>query len=101
MPGVRLGNHVLRLEPFSVCIHKSRPCVRWDSASHVAVVPKLGLQSRSKLVRLFVILQTHYTIALQLGMLCSSDWNRGTTLVIHDLMTHCLDVRLDVSSRCV
>ncbi|KAL3163346.1 hypothetical protein ABBQ32_009735 [Trebouxia sp. C0010 RCD-2024] len=35
----------------SVCIHKSRPCVRWDSASHVAVVPKLGLQSGSKLVR--------------------------------------------------
>ncbi len=32
---------------------------------------------------------------------CSSDWNRGTTLVIHDVMTHCLDVRLDVSSRCV
>ena len=36
--------------------------------------------------------------ALQLGMLFSSDWNKATTLVIHDLMTHCLDVRLDVSS---
>ena len=41
----------LLLQCCSVCIHKSRPCVRWDSASHVAVVPKLGPQSGSKLVR--------------------------------------------------
>ncbi|DBA94948.1 TPA: hypothetical protein ACH3X1_002474 [Trebouxia sp. C0004] len=43
MPGVRLGNHVLRLEPFSVCTHKSGPHARWRSISNV--VSNLGLHT--------------------------------------------------------